>query len=128
MEITYCHSAEKADTRIVQKVSQAKFCQFARLFALDLDATQIAELNLLNRNTVNHYLRGVRKRIGGLLRCAGTVRQRGRGQLALLRCGGSGFSKSQASRLCVAIDERVHAIWTGRSRATGRSCGATPPT
>jgi len=34
-----------------------------RPFALDLDATQIAELAGLNRNTVNRYLRGIRERV-----------------------------------------------------------------
>ena len=34
-----------------------------RLFTFDLTATQMAELSGLNRNTVNRYLKGVRKRI-----------------------------------------------------------------
>lgn len=45
------------------KISQAKFRQLVRLFALDLEATQIAELTALNRNTVNRYLRELRERI-----------------------------------------------------------------
>ena len=45
------------------KISEAKFRQLVRLFALDLDATQMAEVTALNRNTVNRYLRGVRERI-----------------------------------------------------------------
>jgi len=35
----------------------------ARLFALGLDVTEIAALSGLNRNTVNHYLRGIRERV-----------------------------------------------------------------
>lgn len=42
------------------KISPAKFRQLVRLFALDLQATQIAEVTGLNRNTVNRYLRGIR--------------------------------------------------------------------
>ena len=34
-----------------------------KLFCLDLDANQMAELSNLNRNTVNRYLRGIRQRI-----------------------------------------------------------------
>jgi len=35
------------------KISEAKFRQVVKLFALDLTATQTAELTGLNRNTVN---------------------------------------------------------------------------
>jgi len=45
------------------RVSEHQFRRLVRLFALDLDATQIAELSGLNRNTVNRYLRGIRTRI-----------------------------------------------------------------
>ena len=45
------------------KISEAKFRQLVKLFCLDLDANQIAELSGLNRNTVNRYLNGVRQRI-----------------------------------------------------------------
>ena len=38
------------------RISRAKFRQILRLFALDLTASQIAELTNLNRNTVNRYL------------------------------------------------------------------------
>lgn len=34
-----------------------------KLFAVDLDASQIAELSVLNRNTVNRYLATIRERI-----------------------------------------------------------------
>jgi transposase-like protein len=45
------------------RISEAQFRQIVRLFALDLDATQIAALSGLNRNTINRYLRGMRERI-----------------------------------------------------------------
>ena len=45
------------------RISEHQFRQLVRLFALDLDAIQIAELTGLNRNTVNRYLRGIRARI-----------------------------------------------------------------
>jgi transposase-like protein len=45
------------------KISEAKFRQFARLFSVDLNATQIAQVTGLNRNTVNRLLMGVRERI-----------------------------------------------------------------
>lgn len=45
------------------KISEAKFREIVRLFAMDLTAIQIAELAGLNRNTVNRYLRGLRERI-----------------------------------------------------------------
>jgi transposase-like protein len=41
--------------------------------------------------------------------------------------GIDGISKSQVSRLCEDIDERVHAFWIARSRATGPICGSTRP-
>jgi len=45
------------------RVSEAKFRHLLKCFALDLDATQIAQLSGLNRNTVNRYLRLLRERI-----------------------------------------------------------------
>lgn len=45
------------------KISEAKFRQFVRLFALDLDASQIAHITHLNRNTVNRYVKELRSRI-----------------------------------------------------------------
>ena len=45
------------------RISRAKFRQLLRLFALDLTATQIAELVHLNRNTVNRYLRLIRQSV-----------------------------------------------------------------
>jgi transposase len=45
------------------KISEAKFRELVRLFTLDLTATQMAELSGLNRNTVNRYVKGIRRRI-----------------------------------------------------------------
>jgi transposase-like protein len=45
------------------RISEHQFRQIVRLFVLDLDATQIAALSGLNRNTINRYLRGIRERI-----------------------------------------------------------------
>jgi len=45
------------------KISQKKFRQILRLFAVDLTASQIAVLTNLNRNTVNRYLTLIRQSI-----------------------------------------------------------------
>ena len=45
------------------KISEAKFRQIVKLFAIDLDASQIAQVTGLNRNTVNRYLLAIRQRI-----------------------------------------------------------------
>ena len=45
------------------RVSEAKFRELVKFFSLDLDAQQIAILTHLNRNTVNRYLKLIRKRI-----------------------------------------------------------------
>jgi transposase len=45
------------------KISEKKFREIIRLFALDLDASQIANISDLNRNTVNRYLKEIRRRI-----------------------------------------------------------------
>jgi transposase-like protein len=45
------------------KISEAKFRELVKLFALNLEATQIAELTGLNRNTVNRILRAIRQRL-----------------------------------------------------------------
>ena len=45
------------------RVSEAKFRDLIKFFSLDLDAQQIAILTHLNRNTVNRYLKLIRKRI-----------------------------------------------------------------
>lgn len=55
------------------KISQAKFRQLVRMFALDLQATQVAELTRLNRNTVNRYVRGIRYRIAAFCEASGPM-------------------------------------------------------
>lgn len=45
------------------RISEAKFRVLVKLFALDLEATKIAELSGLNRNTVNRHLRLIREKI-----------------------------------------------------------------
>jgi transposase-like protein len=45
------------------RISEAKFRQLVRGFALDLDAYQAAAMTGLNRNTVNRYLLLIRQRI-----------------------------------------------------------------
>jgi len=45
------------------KISEAKFRELVRLFCVDLNATQIAQVAGLNRNTVNRLLQGIRERI-----------------------------------------------------------------
>ena len=45
------------------KISESKTRQLVRLFALDRNATEIAEELRLNRNTVNRFLVGIRRSI-----------------------------------------------------------------
>ncbi|NIU07924.1 MAG: IS1595 family transposase, partial [Phycisphaerae bacterium] len=45
------------------RISEHKFRQIVRLFSVDLDATQIAKLTDLNRNTINRYLKAIRQRL-----------------------------------------------------------------
>ncbi len=45
------------------KVSAAKFRQFLRYFAMDMEATKIAALTGLNRNTVNRLATALRRRM-----------------------------------------------------------------
>lgn len=45
------------------RISERKFREILRLFAIDLNASQIAKVTRLNRNTVNRYLKEIRKRI-----------------------------------------------------------------
>jgi transposase-like protein len=45
------------------KISEKKIRQIVKLFSIDLDASQIAKISSLNRNTVNRYLTGIRTRI-----------------------------------------------------------------
>jgi transposase len=43
------------------RISEAKFRQIVRCFALDLNATQITYLTKVNRNTINRYLMEMRR-------------------------------------------------------------------
>ena len=45
------------------KISEKKIRQIVKLFSIDLDASQITKISGLNRNTINRYLRGIRKKI-----------------------------------------------------------------
>ena len=45
------------------RISTKKFRQILKYFALDIEATKIASLTGLNRNTINKYLLLIRKRI-----------------------------------------------------------------
>ncbi len=45
------------------RISEKKFRKLLQLFCLDLDATQIAGVANINRNTVNRYLSEIRSRI-----------------------------------------------------------------
>ena len=45
------------------KISERKIREIIRLFSLDLDASQIAQLSGLHRNTINRYLAEIRFRI-----------------------------------------------------------------
>ena len=48
------------------RISAAKFRLLVRLFCLDMEATKIAQLTRLNRNSLNLYLRHIRERIARL--------------------------------------------------------------
>ena len=48
------------------RISEAKFRDLVRLFAMDLEANKIASLTRLNRNTINRYLFLIRQRIAEL--------------------------------------------------------------
>jgi hypothetical protein len=44
-------------------ISERKFRELVRLFSVDLNASQVASLTGLSRNTVNRYLRAIRERL-----------------------------------------------------------------
>jgi transposase len=46
-------------------ISEDKFREIIRLFCADLEATQIAELSKINRNTINRIIQLLRERIAG---------------------------------------------------------------
>ncbi|WP_138431487.1 helix-turn-helix transcriptional regulator [Fodinibius saliphilus] len=85
------------------KISEYKFRELARLFALDLTATQIAELSGLNRNTVNRYLKGIRLGIADYCDCQGPLNKAGK----------EGFEEGiNQSDFCVGICEKEGNIYT----------------
>ena len=43
------------------KITEAKIRQIVKLFVVDLDASQIAKITSLNRNTVNRYIKATRE-------------------------------------------------------------------
>ena len=45
------------------RISTKKFREILKYFSLDIEATKVAQLTGLNRNTVNKYLLLVRKKI-----------------------------------------------------------------
>ena len=45
------------------RISGHQFRQIVRLFSVDLDATQIAQITELSRNTINRYLKAIRVRL-----------------------------------------------------------------
>ena len=45
------------------RISTKKFREILKYFSLDIEATKVAQLTGLNRNTVNKYLLLIRKRI-----------------------------------------------------------------
>jgi len=45
------------------RISEHQFRHLVRLFSVDLEATQIAQLTSLNRNTINRYLKAIRQRL-----------------------------------------------------------------
>lgn len=53
MQNKYCYRS---------RISEAKIRQIVKLFSIDLDASQIAEISGLNRNTVNRYLAAIKER------------------------------------------------------------------
>lgn len=60
--LSYCHAYEKQECKSF-KISESKFRELLRLFSINLEATQIAELTGLNRNTVNRFLKAIRVRL-----------------------------------------------------------------
>ena len=56
------------------RISEAKIRQIVKLFSVDLDALQIAEIAGENRNTVNRYLSAFRERIARFCEAESPVR------------------------------------------------------
>ena len=45
------------------KISEKKIREIVKYFSMDLEATKIAELTNLNRNTINRYVKAIREKI-----------------------------------------------------------------
>lgn len=52
-----------SNIKIRSRISQRKIRRILRLFSVDVNAVQIAELTGINRNTVNRYLKIIRTMI-----------------------------------------------------------------
>jgi transposase len=48
---------------IRSRISEAKFREVIKYFALDIDATKTSQITNLNRNTINKIFDGIRQRI-----------------------------------------------------------------
>lgn len=55
------------------QISEAKTRQLVRLFAFDLNASQVAQVAGLNRNTVNLMVAGIRERIAAACQAESSV-------------------------------------------------------
>jgi transposase-like protein len=87
------------------KISEAKFRELVRYFALDLDAHKIAVLTRLNRNTVNRYLLRIRERIAEHCDKASPVEGIG--------AGGNGDAGARGRTPVIGIFQRGGSIYTG---------------
>ena len=115
------------------RISEAKFREFVKYFALDLDASKIALLTGLNRNTVNRYLLLIRNRIAEYCEQSspfqgevevdesyfGARRIKGkRGRGACGKTPSSVFSKEVASSIResfpIALNKRCRALYAAK--------------
>jgi hypothetical protein len=87
------------------KITEARFRELVRYFALDLDAHKIAALTRLNRNTVNRYLLRIRERIAEFCDEASPVEGIG--------AGGNGDSSARGRIPVIGIFQRGGSIYTG---------------
>lgn len=55
------------------KISEKEFREIIRFFALDLDASQIANITDLNRNTVNRYCKETQRKIAEYCKQSSTL-------------------------------------------------------
>jgi len=64
----------KKQISVRSRISEAKIRQIVKLFAVDLDALQIAKIAGVNRNTVNRYLAAFRERIARFCKAESPVK------------------------------------------------------